>query len=82
MTSTGFGARHSSAGFPNGIPQRPQNFVAAEYVFPQREQVVPLGAVGSGRMPETGSVCNSPDTGWNVVLPQRPQNFTPSAKRE
>lgn len=76
MTSTGFGARHSSAALPNGMPQRPQNFVAALYVCPQRPQVMPLaGGAGDGG-------CNSPETGWNVVFPQRPQNFTPSAKRE
>jgi len=62
---------------PNGIPQRPQNLVAAEYVWPQRWQVLPLAVVGVG-----AGVGNSPETGTNVVFPQRPQNFTPSAKRE
>ena len=73
-TSTGFGARQSSAAAPIGIPQRPQNFVPAGYSCRQRWQVTPTGV--------SGEVFTPVETGWKVVLPQRPQNFTPSAYRD
>ena len=66
-----------------GMPHRPQNLMPAGYVCPQRGQVIPLGdGDGGAGVGVDGVAGNSPVTGWNVVLPQRPQNFTPSAKRD
>ena len=91
--STGRGAVQAIAAPPSDAPQRPQNLVAAGCSIPQRVQRILLDATPATGWFELGYdpgcaggafwwTVPPAVTSWKVVLPQRPQNFAPAAKRE